>query len=93
MRERWWGASGRRVPELAVEGDPSVPAAEALVLEGVGDLAPIAEAFEAGRPVVVRATTQEEVRAALARPEVAAVLVPEERRDLLELDLTELTYG
>jgi hypothetical protein len=24
---------------------------------------------------------------------VAAVLVPEDRRDLLELDLTELTYG
>jgi hypothetical protein len=93
MRERWWGASGRRVPELAVEGDPLVPADEALVLEGVGNLAPIAEAFEAGRPVVVRASTQEEVRAALARPEVASVLVPEERRDLLELDLTELTYG
>jgi hypothetical protein len=93
MRERWWGASGRRVPELAVEGDPSVPTEEALVLDDVGDLAPIAEAFEAGRPVVVRAATQEEVRTALARPEVAAVLVPEERRDLLELDLTELTYG
>jgi hypothetical protein len=87
MRERWWGGSGRRVPELAVEGDPAVPAEEALVLDGVGDLAPIAEAFEAGRPVVVRASS------ALARPEVAAVLVPEERRDLLELDLTELTYG
>jgi hypothetical protein len=93
MRERWWGASGQRVPELAVEGDPAVPAGEALILDGVGDLAPITDAFEAGRPVVVRAATQEEVRAALARPEVAAVLVPEARRDLLELDLTELTYG
>ena len=93
MRERWWGASGRRVPELAVEGDPAVPSVEALVLDGVGDLRPIAEAFEAGRPVVVRATTQEEVRAALARPEVAAVLVPEDQQALLELDLTELTYG
>jgi hypothetical protein len=93
MRERWWGASGRRVPELAVEGDPSVPLEEALVLADVADLRPIAEAFDAGRPVVVRATTQDEVRAALARPEVATVLVPEERRDLLELDLTELTYG
>ena len=71
MRERWWGASGRRVPELAVEGDPAVPSVEALVLDGVGDLRPIAEAFEAGRPVVVRATTQEEVRAALARPSKA----------------------
>jgi hypothetical protein len=93
MRERWWGGSGRRVPELAVEGDSAVPVEEALVLDGVEDLAPIAEAFEEGRPVVVRATSPEEVRAALARPEVAAVLVPEERRDLLELDLTEMTYG
>jgi len=93
MRERWWGGSGRRVPELAVEGDPAVPAEEALVLNGVDELAPIAEAFEAGRPVVVRAGSPEEVRAALARPEVAGVLVPEARRDLLELDLTELTYG
>jgi hypothetical protein len=94
MRERWWGATGRRVPELAVEGDPAVPAdEEALVLNGVANLQAIAEAFEAGRPVVVLAASPEEVRAALARPEVAAVLVPEERRDLLELDLTKLTYG
>jgi hypothetical protein len=93
MRTRWWGASGRRVPELAVEGDPDVPVEEALVLDRVDDLAPIAEAFEAGRPVVVRASSADEVRAALARPEVAAVLLPEEQRDLLELDLTELTYG
>lgn len=93
MRQRWWGGSGRRVPELAVEGDPAVPAEEALVLDGVDDLPAIAEAFEGGRPVVVRAASPEEVRAALARPEVAAVLVPDERRDLLQLDLTELTYG
>jgi RNase P/RNase MRP subunit p30 len=81
------------VPELAVEGDPAVPADEALVLDGVGDPARLAEAFAAGRPVVVRASSPEGVRAALARPEVAVVLVPETRRDLLELDLTELTYG
>jgi len=93
MRERWWGGSGRRVPELVVEGDPAVPTAEALVLDGVDDLRAIADAFEAGRPVVVRAASPEQVRAALARPEVAAVLVPEARHDLLELDLTELTYG
>jgi hypothetical protein len=93
MRERWWGRSGLRVPELAVEGDPAVPADEALVLDDVGDLDAIAEAFGAGRPIVVRAASPEEVRAALARPEVAAVLVPDERRELLELDLTELTYG
>ena len=93
MRERWWGGSRRRVPELALEGDPAVPAEEALVLDGVDDLQPIAAAFEEGRPIVVRASSPEDVRAALARPEVAAVLVPEERRDLLELDFTELTYG
>ena len=93
MRERWWGGSGRRVPELAVEGDPALPVEEALVLADVDDLAAIAEAFETGRPVVVRASSPEEVRAALSRPEVAAVLVPEDRRDLLQLDLTELTYG
>ena len=81
------------MPELTVEGDSAVPVEEALVLDDVGDLQPIAEAFDAGRPVVVRAASPEEVRAALARPEVAAVLVPEERRDLLDLDLTELTYG
>ena len=93
MRERWWGAAGRRVPELAVEGDPAVPAEEALVLDDVEDLTAIAAAFADARPVVVRASSPEEVRAALARPEVAAVLVPEDRRELLELDLTELTYG
>ena len=93
MRKRWWGGTGRRVPELAVEGDSAVPVEEALVLDGVGNVQAIAEAFDAGRPVVVRAASAEEVSAALARPEVAAVLVPEDRLDLLELDLTELTYG
>ena len=93
MRERWWGASGRRVPELALEGDPVLPLEEALVLDRVDELAPIAEAFEAGRPVVVRASSAEEVRAALARPEGAAVLVPAARHELLALDLTERTYG
>jgi hypothetical protein len=43
--------------------------------------------------VVDRAKSPEEVKAALARPEVASVLVPETARELLELDLTELTYG
>jgi len=33
------------------------------------------------------------ITAALARPEVACVLVPPDREDLLSLDLTELTYG
>ena len=93
MRERWWGASGRRVPELAVEGDPAVPLEEALVVGSLHDPAEIHAAFEAGTPVVVRASSADEVREALARPEVAAVVVPKDKSDLLELDLTELTYG
>ena len=91
MRERWFGATGRRVPELAAEGDVDV--GEALVLDEVGDGAQLREAFEAGRPVVVRAATPGAVKGALARPEVSCVLVPHDRNDLLTLDLTELTYG
>ena len=93
MRERWWGATGRRVPELATEGDPAVPVAEALVVDDLGDLEAIRAAFGAGTPVVVRAASAEAIKAALARPEIACVLVPADRRDLLELDLAELTYG
>ncbi|MEX2645277.1 MAG: hypothetical protein WD249_03345 [Gaiellaceae bacterium] len=93
MRQRWFGATGHRVPELAVEGDPALPLEEALVLDGVEDVARLREAHEQGTPVVVRAGSAAGVRAALARPEVASVLVPADRADLLELDLTELTYG
>lgn len=93
MNERWWGASGRKVPALTVEGDPAVPVEEALVVGSPHEPADIHAAFEAGTPVVVRAATPEDVRAALARPEVASVLVPADREDLLALDLTELTYG
>jgi hypothetical protein len=91
VRERWFGATGRRVPEIAVEGDVDV--AEAVVLDDVNDAALLREAFDAGRPVVVRASTVAEVKTALARPEVSCVIVPESERALLELDLTELTYG
>jgi uncharacterized Ntn-hydrolase superfamily protein len=91
MRQRWFGATGRRVPEIVVEGDLDVEGA--LVLDDVRDTARLAEAHERGTPVVVRAREPEQVRAALARPEVASVLVPPERSDLLELDLTQLTYG
>ena len=89
MRERWFGNTGRRVPELALEG--TLELEEALVLDGVEDDATLREAHSQGRPVVVRAVTPEAVKAALARPEVASVLVPTE--ELLALDLTELTYG
>ena len=89
MRERWFGKTGRRVPELALEG--SLELEGALVLDDVADEAALREAHAQGRPVVVRADTPEAVKAALARPEVASVLVP--TAELLALDLTELTYG
>jgi len=91
LRERWFGATGRRVPELAAEGELEL--GDALVLDDVADEARLREAFEAGRPIVVRASSPEGIRVALARPEVASVLVPPDRDDLLSLDLTELTYG
>jgi hypothetical protein len=91
MRERWFGSTGRRVPELAREGDVDVEGA--LVLDDVSDSAALRAAFDAGTPVVVRASSVEQIKAALTRPEVACVLVPPDRADLLEIDLTELTYG
>jgi uncharacterized membrane protein len=91
VRERWFGATGRRVPEIVVEGDLDLD--DALVLDDVSDTGKLHEAHEAGRPIVVRARSAVEVKAALSHPEVAAALVPADRRELLELDLRELTYG
>ena len=91
MKERWFGATGTRVPELAAEGE--IDTAGALVLDDVADETRLRDAFDAGTPIVVRASTPEQIKAALARPEVACVLVPADRADLLSLDLTELTYG
>jgi len=88
VRERWFGATGRRVPEIALEG--ALELDDALVLDALDEDA-LRTAHDAGRPVVVRAGTAEEVKAALARPEVASALVADPA--LLELDLTELTYG
>jgi hypothetical protein len=88
VRERWFGATGRRVPEIALEGDLDLD--DALVLDAV-EVDALQAAHEHGRPVVIRASTPEEVKAALSRPEVASALVTDPA--LLELDLTELTYG
>jgi hypothetical protein len=93
LRERWFGATGRRVPELVVESDPLVPLSEALVLDDVSDDARLRQAHAEGTPVVVRADSPDKILAALKRPEVASVLVPADKPDLLELDLRELTYG
>jgi hypothetical protein len=88
VRERWFGATGRRVPEICLEG--TVELAGALVLDQPDDDA-LREAHAQGRPVVIRARTAGEVKAALARPEVATALVADAA--LLDVDLTELTYG
>jgi hypothetical protein len=88
LRERWFGATGRRVPEIALEGELDVT--DALILDALDDEA-LREAHAHGRPVVIRAATAAEVKAALARPEVALALVTDPA--LLDLDLTELTYG
>jgi len=89
VRERWFGATGRRVPELALDGSLDVEGA--LVLDDVADDSKLRNAHAQGTPVVVRALTPQAVKDALARPEVACVLVPTE--ELLALDLTTLTYG
>jgi len=81
------------VPEIVADGDEAIPLGDALLLDDVSDLDRLQKAHEEGIPVVVRADSPEGVKAALARPEVACVLVPKGRQDLLELDLMKLTYG
>jgi uncharacterized Ntn-hydrolase superfamily protein len=90
MRERWFGATGRKVPQIAVEGELDVD--DALVLDELDDGA-LRNAFDQGRPIVVRAFSPDAVLAALKRPEVSSVLVPEAQRELVDLDLITLTYG
>ena len=89
MRQRWFGATHQQVPQLAVEGEIEFPA-EPLVLDDLDD-AVLRKAFDEGTPVVVRADSEEKVLAALARPEVACVLVPSE--ELTQIDLIKGTYG
>ena len=93
MRRRWFGSTGVQVPEIAVEGEDEISLEDALVLEDVKDTERLREAHQHGIPVVVRAADAEAVAKALARPEVACVLVPAEKRELRELDLRELKYG
>ena len=87
MRQRWFGSTGRRVPQLAVEGEVDLDGA--LVLDSP-DVEQLRSAFEEGRPVVIRADSKEAVLEALRRPEVSSVIVPP---SLVDLDLVELTYG
>ena len=89
MRERWFGATGRRVPAIAMEG--ALDLEGALLVDSVEDVEALSSAHARGTPVVVRAADAEGVARALARPEVSCVLVTDPT--LLELDLPDLTYG
>jgi len=87
-RERWFGATGRRVPEIALEG--SIDIEGALVLDSPDDVDRLRSAHDQGTPVVVRAANADAVKRALSRPEVACALVSDPA--LLDLDLRALTY-
>jgi hypothetical protein len=89
VRERWFGATGRKVPAIALEG--TIDLDGALVVDSVDDDAALRGAHAEGRPVVARAMDAAGVTRALSRPEVSCVLVGDPA--LLELDLPELTYG
>jgi hypothetical protein len=93
VRTRWFGATGVQVPEIAVEGEAELPAGDPLLLDDVSEVERLREAHSQGTPIVVRAANAEAVQAALERPEVACVLVPPDKRDLLELDFRKLKYG
>ena len=89
MRERWFGNTGGASPSWRWKARSSSRVHSCSTASRT--TRSLREAHAQGTPVVVRAVTPEAVKAALARPEVASVLVPNE--ELLALDLTELTYG
>ncbi len=89
MQERWFGATGRKVPAIVLEG--TLDLSEALVLNDVSDRDAIHCAHHTGTPVVVRCSSADEVHAALSLGPVACALVTDE--SLLSLDLAEMTYG
>ena len=89
VRERWFGSTGRKVAAIVLEG--TVDLDGALLLDSVDDDVGLREAHASGTPVVVRATDADGVKTALARPEVACVVVTDP--DLVDLDLPDLTYG
>jgi hypothetical protein len=87
--ERWFGATGRKVPAVVLAGTTDLTGA--LELDDVSDTEALRIAHDSGVPVVVRASTVADIAAALARPEVSCVLVTDET--LLAIDLADLTYG
>src|SRR4029453_4977591 len=90
LRERWFGSTGRKVPQIAVEGELNIEGA--LVLDDLDDDG-LRTAFGEGRPGGGRPASAGRVLQALKRPEVSSVLVPDGKRELLELDLIRMTYG
>ena len=88
-RERWFGATGRKVPAVVLAGTADL--SDAIELHDVADDEALRAAHAAGIPVVVHASSVGEVAAALARPEVSCVLVTDE--ELLDIDLADHTYG
>jgi hypothetical protein len=104
LRQRWLGATGVRVPEIAVEGEDVHVVGEnrvrvgdqevdALVLSELGDEDVLHERHVRGTPVVVRAEDAEAVAEALEHPEVACALVAADRPELRDLDLRQMKYG
>ena len=89
MRERWFGATGRRVPEIALEGELDLEGA--LVLDGVDDdaLRAAHAAGPPGRRAGAHAPRRSRRRSRGPRSRARSSSDPA----LLDLDLTELTYG
>ena len=90
MRERWFGRTGRKVPEVALEG--SVDVTGALELDDVGDLAALRAAHEQGiarrRPRRL-AGAGDAPRSRGRRSPACSSPTPA----LLDVDLADLTYG
>lgn len=88
-RERWFGATGRKVPAVVLAG--TIDLSGAIELDDVADVAALQAAHAAGVPIVVSAGSVKEVTAALARPEVSCVLVTDEA--FLTVDFADHTYA
>ena len=88
MRERWFGATGRSVPEIALAGDLDVQGA--LVLDGVDDARDARRAC--GGPSGRGARSHRRRGEGCARPPGSRFGLVDDPA-LLDLDLTELTYG
>lgn len=59
-RKRWLGATGRRVPEIALEG--SLDLEGALVLDSLPAAAELQSAYTRGTPIAIRAATADDVK-------------------------------